>query len=178
MRKKNKEKIIDLTMSVLEFISRVGGATVHSFIDQKSVYRNLETNDLTREKIRRKISDLINSGNIEAIEEQGRRSVRLTRKGKIKLVEKSEKIKLDGKWRLVSFDVPETMKSQRIQFTRGLRKFGYRAVQKSLWISPYVESEEIGLLIDELTLGEYVARFIASATDIEAHLKQLFEDTL
>jgi len=178
MRKNNREKIIDLTMSILDIIDRFGGAAVYSFVDQKSVYRSIQDDLTTREKIRRKISSLINSGNLEAVEEGGKKSVRLTRKGKIKLIEKSSKNNVDGKWRLISFDIPESIKTNRVNFTRGLKRFGYRAVQKSLWVSPFVESQEIGLLMDELGINEYVARFTVADTDIEQHLREIFDDVL
>lgn len=175
MKKKSREKIINVTMFILDILARFGGATSKAFLDQKSFYTNTD-HDFSREQIRNRIRALINSGQIEAIEESGRKSIRLTRKGKIKWLEKVAENETDKKWRIISFDIPDRMKNLRIQLTRNLRRVGYKPVQKSLWASPFVKSDAVDLIIEELNLAEFVAYFVIEKTDIEKHLQELFDE--
>jgi len=68
MRKKYREEIIGVTMTVLDGIFTLGGATIHAFVDQKSFYRDINSDDYTRRQISNRVRDLINSGHIEARE--------------------------------------------------------------------------------------------------------------
>lgn len=178
MRKKHREKIIDLTLAVLDGVLSLGEATFEAFIDQKSFYKNINSEDFARRQITDRIRDLINSGYIEAREESGHRSIRLTRKGKIKRLEKSQDITTDGRWRFISFDIPEKYKNLRIQLIRCLRRIGYKPVQKSLWASPFIKANEVNLIIEELKVSQYVAYFVVEETDIEQHLLELFDNVL
>jgi DNA-binding transcriptional regulator PaaX len=178
MRKKNREKIVDFSTSALKLIFRLGGATTHAFLNRRDLYNHLNNQGFSRTIISGRIRDLINSGYIEAIEESGQRSVQLTRKGKIRLLENSSNDEIDGEWRFISFDVPEKLKTQRFALTRSLRRIGYKPIQKSLWACPYNKADEIDLLISELGLDQYVANFKTNKTDINNHLKELFDDVL
>ncbi|MEI8060760.1 MAG: hypothetical protein WCG99_00490 [Candidatus Berkelbacteria bacterium] len=178
MRKKQREKIIDFTTSALEILFRLGGATTHAFFNRKEFYNQLNDSGFSRSEISNRIRDLVNSGHIEATEESGQKSVRLTRKGKIKLLEKSENKEIDGEWRFLSFDIPESLKTQRFALTRSLRRIGYRPIQKSLWVCPFNKADDIELIVSELGLSQYVANLKTSKTDITNHLNELFDDVL
>ena len=180
MRKKQREKIIDITTEILEGLLRIGGATTHAFFDQKSFYSDLNSRGYDRKIISNYIRRLINSGHIEAMEESGRKSIRLTRKGKIKRLEQSTDCGSDGRWRFISFDIPEDRKSLRIALTRSLRRIGYKPVQKSLWVCPFNKADEAGLLIEELGIGDFIANFQVDINnmDIKQHLLELFDDEL
>lgn len=41
----------------------------------------------------------------------------------------------DGKWRIVIFDIPEQKRLIRDLFRRNLKKWGFKHLQKSVWIS-------------------------------------------
>lgn len=101
-------------------------------------------------------------------------SVQLTNKGKIKLIEESGSYAIDGKWRMLSFDIPEDLRKKRNQFRRSIKRIGYKQAQKSLWASPFVKADEIELIISELKLGKYVAYLLVEKTDINNYLKSLF----
>lgn len=178
MRKKNREKIINSSLIVLEGIFHLGEATFDAFIDQKSFNKKLRDGYSDSKELVDRIRILINRGYIEAKEESGRTSIRLTRKGKIKRLEKSSDQTVDGKWRFISFDIPEKLKGLRVALTRSLRRISFRPVQKSLWASPFVKSDEVDLIVKELGLEKYVAYFIIEKTDIKNHLKELFDDVL
>lgn len=178
MRKKNREKIVDITTTVLEVLLRFAGAGSDAFSNQKDFYNEINRRGFDRSDISDRVRDLINAGHIEAREESGTKSVRLSRKGRIKLLEKSVDESTDGQWRFASFDIPEDRKCLRLSFTRSLRRIGYKPVQKSLWVCPFNRADEIGLIIKELGIGEFVANFRVEKIDIEEHLKELFDDVL
>jgi len=59
---------------------------------------------------------------------------------------KTKKKRVDGRWAMVIFDIPENKKAIRDTFRNALRKIGYRLLQKSIWVCPYdvlKHSEEI-----------------------------------
>lgn len=49
----------------------------------------------------------------------------------------------DGKWRMVGFDIEEKRKTLRNSFRKFLNLFGFRMLQKSLYISPLPIEEEL-----------------------------------
>ena len=178
MRKKHREAIIDITTTALEILLRFGSVADHAFLYQKDYYNQLSDRGFSRTRISNRVRELINSGNIEALVESGKKSVRLTRKGRIKLLSKSTGGVNDGQWRFISFDIPEKLKTQRFALTRILKRIGYKAIQKSLWACPNSKADEIGIIVDELGLSQYVANFKIDETDIKDHLEELFDSEL
>lgn len=178
MRKRQREKIVDITTEVLEVLFRFAGATSDGFSHQKSFYNELNKHGFDRTIISNRVRRLINSGHIEAIEESGQRSIRLTRKGSIKRLEKTSDNSADGKWRFISFDIPEDLRSFRLNLRRSLRRIGYKLLQKSLWVCPFNRADEVGLIVSELGIGECCAYFTVDKTDIDGHLKELFDNEL
>jgi DNA-binding transcriptional regulator PaaX len=87
----------------------------------------------------------------------------------------------DGRWRLVCFDVPTTENKQRRRLRHYLRKKNFGYLQNSVWITPDVLDEEIGLFgstkpnVESLILlearacaGESDAEIVAAAWDFDA----------
>ncbi len=126
------------------------------------------------------------SSNIWSMERRGyikinrilNNSIQLTNKGKIKLIEESGNYAIDGKWRMLSFDIPEDFRKKRNQFRRSIKRIGYKQAQKSLWVSPFVKADEIELIISEQDLGKFVAYLLVEKTDMDSYLKSLFKTEL
>ncbi len=57
-------------------------------------------------------------------------------------------IKWDKKWRLVIFDILEDKRQARDLLRRKLKQFGFKELQKSVWIFPYDIKKEINQLLD------------------------------
>ena len=176
MSDRGKDKIADITFLLLDGILRASEATIGAFVNQRSLRKKLTNDEFTSRQIADRVRELIKAGCVETQEENGSVSIRLTRKGKIKHLEKSPNSTRDGKWRIISFDIPEELKTLRIKFTRSLRRIGYKSVQKSLWVCPCSKADQISLLINELNLAKYVAYFVVEKTDIQSHLEKIFED--
>ncbi|PIZ27831.1 hypothetical protein CO019_00850 [Candidatus Berkelbacteria bacterium CG_4_9_14_0_2_um_filter_42_30] len=121
------------------------------------------------------LNGLIHRGYLETKIEKGQKSVRLTHKGKIRQLEGDKNDKKDGKWRFLSFDIPEQRSGDRDQFRRSIKRIGFKLVQKSLWVCPFVRADQVDLIIDELKIRQYVAYIISDKTDIENYLNRIFK---
>ena len=62
----------------------------------------------------------------------------------------------DGKWRLLTFDVPEKQKSVRHVFRRKLKQLGFYHFQRSVFILPYDCKNEIDLITEYLKITPFV----------------------
>lgn len=63
----------------------------------------------------------------------------------------------DGKFRIVIFDIPESKSVIRNLFRRRLRDWGFKAWQKSVWVSKNNVTEKIRNLINKLEIKDWVA---------------------
>lgn len=166
----------EITLTLLDIICSVPDALVGSFLDQKSILQKMEYTGEYKSQLVNYINGLIQSGYLEPKNRDGIKSVRLTKKGLIKHIENSNDCSTDGKWRFISFDIPEDLSRSRDQFRRSIKRIGFRQVQRSLWVSPYKKADQIDIIINELKIRKYVAYIISDNTDIDNHLNRLFRD--
>lgn len=62
----------------------------------------------------------------------------------------------DGKWRIVVFDIPEQRRIIRNLFRRNLKKWGFRHLQKSVWISKRNDFDKLNSYIKDLGIEKWV----------------------
>lgn len=62
----------------------------------------------------------------------------------------------DGKWRIVIFDIPESKRVIRNLFRRNLKKWEFKNLQKSVWISKRDVYLKLVKYIEELNLSQWV----------------------
>ncbi len=67
-----------------------------------------------------------------------------------------KKIPWDGRWWLLTFDIPEEQSSARHAFRRKLKKLGFFHFQRSVFISPYPCEKEIGQITNYLKISPCV----------------------
>lgn len=67
----------------------------------------------------------------------------------------------DGKWRLLSYNVPEHVRHLRDRLRQELRCLGYGSLGGSLWISPYDHHRELMKFFNTIRAKEYVEAFEA-----------------
>jgi phenylacetic acid degradation operon negative regulatory protein len=98
------------------------------------------------------------------------RRMRIEDPGKIK------RGKWDGNWRIIVFDLPNDLSHKRNIFRSAIKRNGFLGLQKSVYISPFVDFEEIAFLRDELGIAQYVTFLIAQVppTDSDVALKKKF----
>jgi len=171
----NFEKTKEITVAILREISKFldEGVELITFDDIK---RKLDHIPGDPRRVPNNLWSLERRGYIKV--DRASNSVKLTNKGKIKLVEESGSFEVDGKWRMLSFDIPEDLRNKRNQFRRSIKRIGYKQVQKSLWACPFAKADEIELIIKEMKLEKYTAYLLVEKTDIDSHLKTLFHAEL
>ncbi|TSC96669.1 MAG: phenylacetic acid degradation operon negative regulatory protein [Candidatus Berkelbacteria bacterium Licking1014_2] len=64
--------------------------------------------------------------------------------------------KWDGRWCLVTFDIPEKMKSDREKLRRILKKLHFGRLQDSVWISPYDYFDNLQGIVEENNLQDWI----------------------
>ncbi|MGC9610605.1 MAG: hypothetical protein ABSE68_00015 [Minisyncoccia bacterium] len=80
----------------------------------------------------------------------------------------------DGKWRLVTFDVPCKFDTKRQKIRSLLKEFDFYQLQKSVWICPASLSEKfLGLMINE-ELDGYCKVMIVDVLEGDEELKRHF----
>jgi len=134
-----------------------------------------------RQRLHETAARLKRKGLIEFREENGRKCMRITEKGKTYLDTELNRAKparpkhWDGRWRIVIFDVPEKRKTQRDHIRYLLRRLGFLRLQHSVWIYPYDSEEIIALLKSDLKIGKELLYLIADAVEYDRPLRERFE---
>ena len=152
-----------------EFFSdanEVGTAVVESFI-----------NDHKKKKyLKQSLDRLINRGFLVA----DGRNFKLTKAGARFLNpyrnrRPETKKKWDGKWRLVSFDVPGSYSSERDSIRRLLVEFDFYPLHKSVWISPNTASENFWKLLVDEDLDKYCKVMVVEIIEGDRELRKYFK---
>jgi len=103
---------------------------------------------------------------------------RLTPKGK-SLVELirfcTGKIKWDGRWRILIFDIPEKEKYKREALRVQLLGLGFKQLQRSVWVTPYPPPDSFSEFLANLRVRPYLFSITASHINRESELKKYFK---
>lgn len=103
------------------------------------------------------INRLKQKGFVETVLEDKDLLIKLTDEGKqILFLLEPEESKWDGKWRIVVFDVPEEKRLVRDLFRRNLKKWGFKPLQKSTWISQKHVTEKLVSYVKFLKIEKWV----------------------
>jgi len=81
----------------------------------------------------------------------------------------------DKLWRVVIFDVPESLKKGRNALAAKLKQLGFYPLQKSVFIYPYECKDEINFIVEVFDLRPYVRFIVAKEIDIDLDLKNKFK---
>jgi len=73
----------------------------------------------------------------------------------------------DGRWRLLSFDIPERLRSDRLKLAYELKKIGFVPIQKSTFISPHPLSGVVTRFATDLGIRQYLRFFEVQKIDNE-----------
>ncbi|MBU2595612.1 hypothetical protein KJ713_02145 [Patescibacteria group bacterium] len=176
--KKTYKTISANLLDVLSDIFDITDAFIFSSRSTKLFYQRLRENKIARERIYDRLSYLEKVGYIKYKKRTNSISVKFTLKGKIKLLENSADNKKDGKWRMISFDIPQKLNERRDRFRSAIKRIGFRQVQQSLWVCPFIKADQIEEAIDYYKVNHFVAYLIVEKTDIENHLRKMFKDEL
>lgn len=108
-------------------------------------------------------------------------TISITKDGKNKLVEyniddmeiKKPKI-WDGKWRIISFDIPEKQKTAREALRMKLKDFDFYHLQKSLFACPFPCRDEIDFVSEIFKIQKHITYFETSTITSELAMKKYF----
>lgn len=130
--------------------------------------------------LRANLKRMQKSGVIEESEQEGEIFLKLTEKGKLKLLKyRLEDLVLnqnnwDRKWRLVAYDIPKGKKNQAEAFRTLLKKMSFYQLQRSLWLTPYPCSNEIEFLKGLYNLTDHVTILTISKIEGESEYRSYF----
>lgn len=82
--------------------------------------------------------------------------IKLTEAGRDLVNNKFEDKDWDGKWRVVIFDIPEEKRIIRNLFRRNLKKWGFKPLQKSVWMSKRDVFNKLESYIKDLEIEKWV----------------------
>ena len=147
--------ILGMLGDIFEDLADAGGLMsfsyqqVYGYVPRKYKKHNFEMN----------IRNALKIGSIERVVKKGQPYIKLTSRGKSKLIQyfplfKFQKRKWDRKWRVVFFDIEEKNKGERDLFRRKLYELGFGKLQKSVYISPFLIEEEMREFIEAIGLKE------------------------
>lgn len=118
---------------------------------------------------------------VEIAEENNKQVVKITNQGKQKIIKMAldeltvKKPKIwDGKWRLISFDLPEKLAKERKRFVEYLRTWGFYPLHKSVYLHAYPCFKQIEFLREYMNVGEYVRSFAVSKIENDKLFKDFF----
>ncbi len=96
---------------------------------------------------------------------KGKRAIILTKSGISKALKASFNIdgakkRKDGKWIMLTFDIPQQHKKARELLRSIIHNLGYKMFQQSIWVCPYDVSEMTEKLLQMHSLEKYVKIFL------------------
>ncbi len=162
-----KTSLGDLLLSALE--KTVDGyVRAEDFLYNSHIYAKGYDRPLKKASLAKAIKRLRDRRLIEEVVNEGDVIVKLTDEGRTKAI--WEKVKhlegiWDGKWRIVAFDIPETHSLIRNLFRRRLKEFGFRQLQKSIWISKISCTDLIRNYVQILGINKWVSVLEAENVD-------------
>jgi|SRR3989338_7107519 len=81
----------------------------------------------------------------------------------------------DGKWRLISFDVPVRKNSKRFQIRTLLKEFNFYQLQKSVWVCPNRVGEKLWKLFVDYELDKYCSAMVVEIIEGDAKLRKYYK---
>lgn len=123
-------------------------------------------------RLRQALTRLHEQKMVEIVEEDDIPVVKLTKKGKLKLLKyKLEEMELkkphrwDKKWRIVIYDVPKEKNNAARAFRSLLQQLKFLRLQKSVYLTPFPCEDEINYLRELFDIGENVALLIVASLE-------------
>lgn len=118
-------------------------------------------------------------GWIKIFKQRENEFVKLTKFGQLQALLVKAKIqqtqKWDGKWRVVTYDIPEDAKERREMFRKLLRQNGFYKLQASVFISPYPLNREAIAYLKQTGLKKYIRIARMDELDDDKDLRKHFK---
>lgn len=178
-KRKIKKKLKSITVRILEDLLDISEDLASLALDRKAVYSSFQQNknyEWPKTKVGRWLESLKQKGYLKSSEINGQKVIILTDKAKLRIVDKiSSKAHTDGKFRFISFDIPEDLRTKRNQFRRAIKNMGFAQIQKSLWVIDRNITELVETAMREYGVEKYVAYIISERSDIDSFIAKRIE---
>ena len=175
-------KVPSIAQAILAILHEIGEGAVKSFFPHP--YSHLFCNHRKKQSFNSALQRIKSAG---LITKDTSGIFRLTKKGDKEAffafinaeaskydLEKKERYKWDGKWRIIFFDVPEKKRAHRDYLRSIIKAVGFKELQKSTWIYPYKIPNFLIEILKEENILPYT-RFITTVdVDYDEDLKKLF----
>ncbi|KKP56461.1 MAG: Repressor in ring oxydation complex/ phenylacetic acid degradation pathway related protein (PaaX) [Parcubacteria group bacterium GW2011_GWB1_35_5] len=173
-KRKNLQNIILQTVYVAGVIG-VGLVAPNVLLAMKKIglisnFRQKESINISRNRLIKRGMLVLQNGKLK-----------ITKKGKLFLLrntfyknKKIKKEKWDGKWRVLIFDIPESLRFIRDQIRATLVAVGFKRLQDSVWIYPYNCEDLIILLKTDLEIGKDLLYMIVDTLEDDEEIKNYF----
>ncbi len=129
--------------------------------------------------LKRTLYYLHKKGYIRSEDKQGKRLIKLTKQGKLKtLLLKFDVDKTrawDGKWRVVMYDIPQSVSHLRFLLIHQLRKLEFVKLQGSVYISPFVLNDSAMKYLKTTGLMEFIRILTVEKIDDDRDLRKRFK---
>lgn len=133
-------------------------------------------------KTRGVATTLAERGLVTFVEKNGSTYLRITEKGRKQLDRDSEQSAIaaktpkrwDKRWRIIIFDIPESMRNKRTMLRRSMLTAGFIKLQNSVWIYPYDCEDLITLLKADLHMGKQVLYMIVEHLENDKEVRAHF----
>jgi len=149
------------------------------FLDDGDEYRAYKRFNIPY--LKRTLERLEKQKLVEIDEEKGQQVIKITEAGRQKILRFAlnelavEKPKYwDGKWHLVSYDVPEDFKFKRMVLAEYLRAWGFYPLHQSVFLHAYPCEEQVEFLREYLGVGKYVRIFTVTKIENDKVFRSFF----
>lgn len=164
---KTGRNLSELSLKILKGAFKATAWTIDGFIETHKY------DEFVRKRAYKQLYNLKRAGYVKI--QRNNKNVsffHLTPKGKLKILkylhlEKLRPKKWDGRWRVIIFDIPESLKKWREYLRGDLKQLGFVALQESVYITPYPVTGELDRILKEWNLRKYFRYFTVSEIDGE-----------
>lgn len=118
---------------------------------------------------------------VEIVEDGGIQSIKITKAGQRRVLKFAldelavEKPKIwDGRWTLVSYDIPKDYRNLRKIFMEYLKAWGFYPLHESVFLHAYPCEKQVEFLREYLGIGKYVRIFTVSKIENDKLFKDFF----
>jgi len=80
----------------------------------------------------------------------------------------------DKKWRIIIFDIPEKKRAYRDFLRQHLRSFGFKKLNKSVWVTPHHINPDLIQLLWQLHIKIYTRFIVAEHMDFDRDILKKF----
>lgn len=135
-----------------------GYVKAQDYAYNSGAYFHNHSRPVKKNSISQALKRLREKGLIDFVDDE-RLLIRITEAGRDKILQQKISIKnqkWDGKWRIVSFDIPEKRRSVRDLLRHYLKNWGFEQWQKSLWVSKKDCTKELRHFIKQIGVERWV----------------------